>query len=67
MNLEKIGPGKDMPNEINVIIEIPERSEPVKYEVDKATGTLIVDRFIDTANALVDHAAVLNEMNRCAD
>jgi len=42
----KVKAGKDIPNDINVIIEIPAHSEPVKYEVDKETGILFVDRFM---------------------
>lgn len=38
--------GFDVPNDCNVIIEIPAHSEPVKYEVDKQTGILFVDRFM---------------------
>lgn len=49
MAISKVGPGKDVPNEINVIIEIPAYSHPVKYEVDKKTGELFVDRFMGTA------------------
>ena len=49
MNLERVGSGKDVPNEINVIIEIPANSDPVKYEVDKKTGAMFVDRFMSTA------------------
>lgn len=45
----KVGPGKDTPEHINVIIEIPAHSEPVKYEVDKDTGVMFVDRFMSTA------------------
>lgn len=45
----EIKSGRDIPNEINVIIEIPMHSEPVKYEVDKETGALFVDRFMITA------------------
>jgi len=48
MNLEKVGPGKNVPNEINVVIEIPAHSDPVKYEVDKETGAMFVDRFMAT-------------------
>lgn len=44
----KINSGRDIPNEINVIIEIPMHSEPVKYEVDKDSGVLFVDRFLAT-------------------
>jgi len=49
MSLMEIKTGRDVPNEINVIIEIPMHGEPVKYEVDKATGALFVDRFMATA------------------
>ncbi|MDX2164831.1 MAG: inorganic diphosphatase [Gammaproteobacteria bacterium] len=48
MSFGKIAPGKNPPDEINVVIEIPSHSGPVKYEVDKATGTLFVDRFLTT-------------------
>ena len=49
MSLKEISAGKDVPNDVNVIIEIPALSEPVKYEVDKSSGALFVDRFIGTA------------------
>ena len=49
MNLDRVGPGRNPPNEINVIIEIPLRGEPVKYELDKATGALFVDRYLNTS------------------
>jgi len=49
MNLDRVGPGKKVPDEINVIIEIPAHSDPVKYEVDKETGAMFVDRFMNTA------------------
>lgn len=49
MNLDRVGPGKNFPNEINVIIEIPAHSDPVKYELDKDTGAMFVDRFMNTA------------------
>lgn len=48
MNIDKIPAGKDVPNEINVIIEIPAQASPVKYEVDKDSGALLVDRFMAT-------------------
>jgi len=48
MNLDRVGPGKNAPEEINVIIEIPSHSDPVKYEVDKETGAMFVDRFMNT-------------------
>ncbi len=49
MNLDRVGPGERVPHEINVIIEIPARGDPVKYEVDKRTGAMFVDRFMNTA------------------
>jgi inorganic pyrophosphatase len=49
MGLMNINSGRDVPSEVNVIIEIPMNGEPVKYEVDKATGGLFVDRFLTTA------------------
>lgn len=49
MDLSKIPVGHNPPWDINVIIEIPLRGEPVKYEVDKASGAMFVDRFLHTA------------------
>lgn len=49
MNLDKVTPGRDVPNDINVIIEIPQHGDPIKYEVDKETGAMFVDRFMSTA------------------
>ena len=49
MSISQIPAGKNIPDEINVIIEIPAISDPVKYEVDKDTGALLVDRFMATA------------------
>jgi inorganic pyrophosphatase len=49
MNLDKVTPGKNLPDEVNVIIEIPAHSDPVKYEVDKETGAMFVDRFMNAA------------------
>ncbi len=48
MALERVSAGADVPQEINVIIEIPKDAEPVKYEVDKATGAIFVDRVLST-------------------
>jgi len=48
MGLEHVEAGKDVPNDVNVVIEISSRSEPVKYEVDKKTGVVMVDRFVAT-------------------
>jgi inorganic pyrophosphatase len=49
MNIDKIAIGKNAPDEVNVIIEIPAGGLPVKYEVDKESGSLFVDRFLSTA------------------
>ena len=49
MNLERVTAGRDIPNDVNVIIEIPMNADPVKYEVDKETGAVFVDRFMSTA------------------
>lgn len=49
MGLARVSAGKQVPDEINVIIEIPAHSEPIKYEVDKKTGSLFVDRFLSTS------------------
>lgn len=49
MNLDRVNSGQDVPNDINVIIEIPSHADPVKYEVDKQTGAMFVDRFMNTA------------------
>jgi inorganic pyrophosphatase len=48
MALDLVPSGRDVPNEINVVIEIPKDAEPVKYEVDKATGAIFVDRILST-------------------
>ncbi len=49
MNLDRVSTGNNIPEEINVIIEIPANADPVKYEVDKETGAMFVDRFMNTA------------------
>ena len=48
MRIDAIPIGKDPPNDVNVIIEVPIGGEPIKYELDKAAGTLFVDRFLHT-------------------
>jgi len=48
MSLNAVKPGRDVPHEINVIIEIPAHSDPVKYEVEKESGAMFVDRFMST-------------------
>ncbi|BBM02110.1 inorganic diphosphatase [Microbulbifer sp. GL-2] len=48
MSFDKIPAGKDLPSDINVIIEIPANSDPIKYEVDKDSDSVFVDRFVAT-------------------
>ena len=49
MNLDRVTTGRDVPNDVNVIIEIPMLGAPIKFEVDKDTGAVFVDRFLSTA------------------
>ncbi|HSS47016.1 MAG TPA: inorganic diphosphatase [Burkholderiales bacterium] len=49
MNLDRVGPGRNLPDDFNVIIEIPMNADPIKYEVDKETGAVFVDRFMSAA------------------
>ena len=49
MNLDRVPTGENVPDEFNVIIEIPAHSDPIKYEVDKESGAMFVDRFMVTS------------------
>jgi len=49
MSLHNVTPGAKAPDEFNVIIEIPMNADPIKYEVDKTSGAIFVDRFMTTA------------------
>ncbi|WP_395666106.1 inorganic diphosphatase [Methylocella sp.] len=49
MRLDAISIGKNPPHDVNVVIEVPIGGEPIKYELDKAAGALIVDRFLYTS------------------
>ncbi|RYF01684.1 MAG: inorganic diphosphatase [Oxalobacteraceae bacterium] len=49
MSLNNVNAGRDVPNDFNVVIEIPMNADPVKYEVDKESGAIFVDRFMGTA------------------
>ncbi|HEU4839663.1 MAG TPA: inorganic diphosphatase [Micavibrio sp.] len=49
MNLSKLSAGTNVPEEVNVLIENPMGGVPVKYELDKETGVMVVDRFLHTA------------------
>ena len=49
MNIDKINIGRNPPDEVNVIIEIPQGGNPIKYEIDKESGAMFVDRFLHTS------------------
>ncbi len=49
MSLDKVASGKNLPDDMNVIIEIPMNGEPVKYEVDEDSGAIFVDRLLSTS------------------
>jgi inorganic pyrophosphatase len=49
VNLDAISIGPNAPDEVNVVIEVPIGGEPIKYEMDKASGALMVDRFLYTS------------------
>ena len=48
MSLNLVPSGKEMPEDIYVVIEIPQNADPIKYEIDKASGAIFVDRFMST-------------------
>ncbi|MDP3546676.1 inorganic diphosphatase [Phreatobacter sp. HK31-P] len=49
MRIDAISIGSNPPDEVNVIVEVPVGGEPIKYEMDKEAGTLVVDRFLYTS------------------
>jgi inorganic pyrophosphatase len=49
LNLNALTIGKNAPHDVNVVIEVPIGGEPIKYEMDKASGALVVDRFLYTS------------------
>jgi inorganic pyrophosphatase len=49
MSLDRVSSGRNLPDDFNVVIEIPAHGEPIKYEVDKESGAMFVDRFMSTA------------------
>lgn len=49
MGISKLEAGRSVPNDVNVVIEIPAHSAPVKYEMDKKSGMIMVDRFVGTS------------------
>ena len=48
MRIDAISIGKNPPHDVNVIVECPVGGQPIKYEMDKEAGTLVVDRFLYT-------------------
>lgn len=48
MDFDKVPPGRELPDDINVVIEIPANSDPIKYEIDKDSHAVFVDRFMAT-------------------
>jgi inorganic pyrophosphatase len=51
VNLNAVSIGKNPPHDVNVVIEVPIDGEPIKYEMDKESGALQVDRFLYTSMA----------------
>src|ERR1700743_1878555 len=49
MRIERLSLGKTPPHDVNVVVEVPIGGEPIKYEVDKEAGVLVVDRFLYTS------------------
>lgn len=49
MDVSKVSTGRNPPHDINVVVEIPQGGTPVKYELDKTSGAVFVDRFLHTA------------------
>ena len=49
MSLQQVPAGRNLPDEINVIIEVPMNSPAIKYEIDKESGAIFVDRMLKTA------------------
>jgi inorganic pyrophosphatase len=48
MRIDAISIGNNPPEDVNVIVEVPVGGQPIKYELDKEAGTLVVDRFLYT-------------------
>jgi inorganic pyrophosphatase len=51
MRIDAIPIGRDPPHDVNVIVEVPLGGQPIKYELDKEAGTLVVERFLYTSMA----------------
>jgi len=68
MIYDNIPAGKNPPDDINVIIEIPANSAPVKYELDKNMGALVVDRFLSTSMSYpVDYGFIPHTLGNDGD
>ncbi|WP_414829333.1 inorganic diphosphatase [Alteromonas sp. H39] len=68
MSLNAVPAGKNLPDEVNVIIEIPAHADPVKYEVDKDSGAMFVDRFMATCmHYPVNYGYVPNTLSEDGD
>ena len=68
MGLSRVTVGRDVPNDINVIIEIPAHTGPIKYEVDKETGAMFVDRFmISTMRYPCDYGYIPHTLSEDGD
>ena len=48
MDITKISAGQNPPDDLNVIVEVPLGGDPIKYEIDKASGAMFVDRYLYT-------------------
>ena len=66
MNIDLIPIGDDPPNTVNVIIEVPVGGEPVKYEFDKKSGALFVDRILHTPMRYPANYGFVPRSDRCA-
>ena len=64
MRIDAISIGNNPPHDVNVIIEVPIGGEPIKYEMDKDSGALVVDRFLYTVDAL-SRAITASSRTRC--
>ena len=49
MDISKIASGNNVPDDLNMLIEVPLGGEPIKYEIDKASGAMFVDRYLYTS------------------
>ena len=64
MNLESVPVGTNPPHDVNVIIEVPIGGEPIKYELDRASGILVVDRFLYTSMRYPGNYGLFHTLSR---